>query len=113
MFRPSHEQEAEHYDSARDVARDHYVTAVEAVGDDAGERPQNDARQKARDEHEADGAPRTRQTQNEREQGDGVEPVAELADDLAEPEQTEVAVAPQQLDVARAPRVPSGPFDCR
>ena len=42
-----------------------------------------------------------------------VEPVAELADDLAEPEQTEVAVAPQQLDVARAPRVPSGPFDCR
>ena len=40
--------------------------AAEAVGDDAGERADDDARQKARDQHEADGAARARQAQHER-----------------------------------------------
>jgi hypothetical protein len=93
------EQEAEHDERAQHVARDHDGAAAHEVGDDAGERPQHDGRHEARDEHEADGAARLRQLQHERVDGDGVEPVAELADDLPEPQLSEVAVAPQQLRV--------------
>ena len=101
MFGTADEQEPEHDEGAREVAHDHHRAAVEAVGDEAREWAEEDHRQKACDEHEPDGAARAaRDFEDKRVEGDGVEPIAELAHDLPEPQQAEVAVAAKQFHVA-------------
>jgi hypothetical protein len=72
----------------------------------------------ARDGIDGDGASlarRAREFEREGEDGDVVEPVADLGDDLPRPQVPEVGVAPEQLPVGhffgRAP--PSASFSSR
>ena len=86
------EQEGEDDGRSNKVGGDQDVFAVVAVGDDAGDRADEEGREHAHDEERANRQTRLRQHSDERGRGDEVEPVAEETDDLAEPEIAEIAI---------------------
>ena len=85
-------------DGAHDVARDHDVLAVEAVEDDARRRADQHRRDGPRQHHAADDKARMRRPDGEAEHRDVVEVVADLADDLADPEVAVVGVAAEKVE---------------
>ena len=83
---------AEHEQGADDVAGDHRQAAIPAVDEDAGQRTQDHARDRGGREgqpHLERGAARRHQ----RAERDDVDAIAEQRDQLAGPQQAEVAVA--------------------
>ena len=94
------EQKGEDDSRPDQVGSDEYVFAVIAVGNDAGDGADEEWREHAHDEERADRQTRLGQQADERGRGDEVEPVAQQADDLAEPEKAEVAVIAEQVRVA-------------
>ena len=101
------QHEAEREGGAREVGGDHHAAAVHAVNDDARDGAEQEERQVARNRVEGDGAPdllRVGELDGEREDGDVVQPVADLGDDLPRPEPAEVGVLPEQAAVGQ--RVP-------
>ena len=89
----------EHQDAAQQVGDDHQPPPVDAIDDHAGHRPDDGDRQELDDHHPGDGGRRAGQIEQQREDGDGIEPVAELRNRLADEEQPEVAVVSQERGV--------------
>ncbi len=96
-WRPD-EEEAQDDDPADEIGGDHDSPPIEAIDHEPGGGPDERDRQKLHDHQQRDRRGRADQLEQERVQGDVVEPVAELADDLTKPEQPEVPVVPEQLD---------------
>ena len=82
-------------DAARQVGRDHQAAPVHAIDDHACQRSEDRHRQELHDHHPRDRGGRAGQVEDQGVDGDGVEPVAELRNGLADVEQPEVAVVPQ------------------
>ena len=80
-------------------ARDHQRAAVDTINDHAGQRADDGHRHELHDHHPRDGGGRAGQVEQQRVDGDRVEPVAELRDRLADEQQAEVAIAPKERDV--------------
>ena len=89
----AHEQQAEDQAAAHQVGRDHQPAPVHAIDDHARQRTDERDRQELHDHHPRDGGGRPGQIEQQRVDGDGVEPVAELRDRLADVQQPEVPVA--------------------
>jgi len=88
--RGSGDQEvAEDDEGAPEIARDHDLAAREAIGDDARERRPEDRREHPHDEDAREALHGRALRGEKREQRDQLEPVAELAHELAEPELAE------------------------
>ncbi len=100
LFRLAHQQEAQDYHRSGDVRQDQQPLAVVAVGGYPGERADQERRQHAHYEEPAHRQPGSGQLRDQRGGGDQVEPVAEQADDLAEPQVAVVGVAAYQGQVA-------------
>ena len=96
------QQEAQHDHGAQQVGDDQDALAVEAVGQHAGERAGHEGAEHADGEQAAERRARPGELRQERGRGDDVEPIAEQAGDLGEPQQAERAVGAQQLPVAAA-----------
>ncbi len=95
----AHQQHGEHDHGARQIGEDHHLLAAEAVIDDARGRGGEGLRQHLHQEREGEELRAAGEFQQEAEDGDGVEPVAQLADDLREPQQPEIAVGAEQARV--------------
>ena len=78
--------------TAQDVGGHHQAPTVHAVHHDAGDGPDDGHGKELDDHHPRDGRGRPREVEQQREDGDRVEPVAELRDGLPEEQQAEVAV---------------------
>ena len=91
LERQRHEQ---HQDGADDVAGDHRAAAVPSVHEHAGQRAEEDARDRGHREGDADLEGRAARG-DERAERDDVDPVADQRDQLAGPQQAEVAVREQ------------------
>ena len=91
LERQRHEQ---HEEGADEVAGDHRAAAVPSVHEHAGERTQEDARDRGHREDDAD-LERGAAGRDERAERDDVDPVADQRDQLAGPQQAEVAVREQ------------------
>ena len=96
----AHEKKSEDDSHPDQVGRDENVFAVIAVGYDAGDGADEEWGEHAYDEERADRQARLRQQADQRGRGDQVEPVAQQAGDLAEPEKTKVAVLAEKLRIA-------------
>ena len=84
----AHQQHAEDDEEARQVGADHDALAADAVVDHAGGGRGEGAGQHLQDDGEADGLGLAAgEIEQQVVDGQGVEPVAEFADDLGEPEQ--------------------------
>ena len=99
VARTAHEQQTKNQDSANDVCRDHQPPPIHAVDDDARDRTDEGDRQELDDHHPRYGGCRACQIEQERVHGDGVEPIAELRDGLADEEKPEVAIRAEKRDV--------------
>src|SRR5205085_830679 len=100
------EQEAERENGACDVGRYHHAASVHAVNDDAREGAEEEEREVSRYRVERDRAPdatRVRELYDEREDGDVVQPVADLGDDLPRPEPPEVRVRREPFSIGPCP----------
>ena len=84
---------------AKWYGHDHHAPAVHAIDDDAGHRPDDGDRQVLRDHHPGDSRGRSGEVEQERVHSDGIEPVAELGDRLAEEEQPEVPIGTKKREV--------------
>ena len=93
------EQQAEDQHAAQEVGGDHQPPPVDAVDDHTGHRADDRDRQKLHDQHPGDHRRRTGQIEDQREDRDGVEPVAELRDRLADVEETEISVLPEECEI--------------
>ena len=60
--------------------------AAESIGDHTGNRSEQKTRNKARDEKQTNVTTGAGKLKNDRVERDGIEPVAHLTDDLAEPQ---------------------------
>ena len=92
LIRPADQQQPRTSAAAQQVGGDHQPPAVDAIDDDAGQRADERHRQELHDHHPRDRGRRAGQVEQQRVDGDGVEPVAELRDRLADVEQPEVPV---------------------
>ena len=94
------QQHAEDDEEAHEVGADHDALAADAVVEDAGGGGGEGAGENLKNDGEAH---RLGLAAGEFEQeivdGEGVEPVAEFADDLSEPEEAEVAVVAEEREV--------------
>jgi hypothetical protein len=95
----AHQQEAHHHQRAAQVGPDQQVLAVVAVGGHPGDRADQEGSQHPHHEQPAHRQPGAGQHGDQGGRGDQVEPVAQQADDLPEPEEAEVAVVPDELAV--------------
>jgi hypothetical protein len=82
---------------------DHQPAAVAAVGDDPGGRAEEQDRQVFRGEGQAGGPERAGDQENVRRDGQDQQPRAEIADQVAGPQQAEIP-DPQRLEHDRHPR---------
>ena len=95
--RRAHQQHAEDDEEAHQIGADHDALAADAVVEDAGGGGGEGAGENLEDDGEADGLGLAAgEIEQQIVDGEGVEPVAELADDLGEPEEAVVAVAAKQ-----------------
>ena len=99
LIAASHQQQAEDQHAAHEIGDDHQPPAVHAIDDDAGHRPDDRDRQELHDHHPGDGRGRSGEVEQQRVHRDGVEPVAELGDRLAEEQQPEVPVGAKKREV--------------
>ena len=99
LVRTPDEQQSEDEHAAHQIGADHQPPPIDAIDDDAGDRPDDRDRQELHDHHPGDGGRRSGEVEQQREDGDGVEPVAELRDRLADVEQTKVAIVAEKGDV--------------
>ena len=90
--RDRHEQDRRR---PQEVADDHDLLLVPAVHERAGDRAQEQVRQRGGEEHEAHRERRVGRREDQERQRDLVHPVAEQADELAHPERRERAVEGQ------------------
>ena len=91
--------EPEHHDAAQQVRGDHQRAPVDAIDDDARHRTDDGERQELHDHHPRDGRRGPGQVEQQRVDGNGAEPVAELRDRLADEEQPVISVRPEQCEV--------------
>ena len=98
--RRADQQHAEHDEEAHQVGADHDALAADAVVEDAGGGGGEGAGENLQHHGEADGLGLAAgEIEQEIVDGEGVEPVAQFADDLGEPEEAVVAVAAEEGEV--------------
>ena len=71
---------------AQEVAHDQDVLVVPAIDERAGDRAEQEVRQRRRDEHEGRRERRARGAQHGRRQGELMDPIAEQRDQLSGPQ---------------------------
>ncbi len=103
------QQEAADGDGPKQVAEDENVLAVATVGDDARQRADEKRGEHPYRKQAPDSESGTGELGQEGGGGDQVEPVAQQARDLPEPEIPETGVAPNQLPIARRRFLRAGP----
>ena len=96
------ERDQQHEPGPQQVADDHHLAVVPAVDEAAGDRPEQQVRQRRDEEHRADGDRGVGRVEHDERQRDLVDPVAERADELAGPQGAERAVE-GEADVRVAP----------
>ena len=94
-----HEQQAENQAAAHQVRGHHDAAPVHAVDHDARQRTDQRDRQHLDDQHPRHGRGRAGQVEQQRIHGNGVEPVAELRNRLADVQQPEVPVTAQEREI--------------
>ena len=102
VMRLAYQQEAEHCRGAQQVGGDQDALAVVAVREHAGQGTGEEGAQHADREQGAQGGSGPGELRQQRRRGDDVEPVAEKAGDLREPQQPKRPAAAQQFPVAAA-----------
>src|SRR5512146_809472 len=97
LTRTGGEDKTKRNDGAHDVACDHDALAVEAVEQYSGERTDCDGWNRTRQHDKRDHQARMGEPHGEIQDGDVVEVVADLADDLARPGIPVITVLVEQL----------------
>ena len=92
LISTTNKQKAQYHESTQQVRPDHDLLAAEPVGNHTGNGSEEKARNEARDEKKTDVTTRAGKLKDDRVEGDGIEPVAHLTDDLAEPQLPETAI---------------------
>jgi hypothetical protein len=99
----ANEKKAKDHQGAQEIRDDHDRASVEAIGNHAGQGTKQKAGNKASYEQKTYIASRTSKVEDNGVKSNGVKPVADLTDYLSQPELSEGAILPQQLDVADWP----------
>jgi hypothetical protein len=98
--RSAHEQHAEDDEEAHQVGADHDAATADAVVEHAGGGGGEGAGEHLQDDGEGDGLGLAAgEIEEEMVDGEGVEPVAEFADDLSDPEEAVVAIVAEEGEV--------------
>src|SRR5581483_7429554 len=93
------QEHRKHDDHASEVGDDHHVLAAQPVIDDARGGSDKGLRQNLQHEGEGDGTGAAGELQQQSVNGQGIEPIANLADDLGHPKPAEIEVTAQQASV--------------
>jgi hypothetical protein len=100
---PADEQEAGNHAAADHVREDHDAHAIEPIDHDAGNRTDQRDRHELHRHHDPDRRGRPGDVEEQRVNGNGIEPVTQLTDHLTGPQEAQIPIAPQQLEISDVP----------
>ena len=99
LIRRADEDHTQRKDGANQISAHHDAPAIEPIDHRARERREDERGQGARDDDQAGRKAGLSEIENERQNRDVVEPIAQVGDELSTPQQGELVVLAEKLNV--------------